>query len=87
MSEPTGEPAIRMEMLSQPRFLAAARTMVGNVAQRLGFFEVHCGQISLAVDEALCNVINHGYERRPDGRIWISLWDLPGNPGGIRIVI
>jgi anti-sigma regulatory factor (Ser/Thr protein kinase) len=80
-------PDLRLEMFSQPRLLAAARAMVGNLAQRLGFNEIQCGQISLAIDEALCNIINHGYDRRPDGRIWLSVWDLHTDPPGIRVVI
>jgi len=74
-------------MLSQPRFLAAARAMIGNLAQRLGFPEILCGQISLAVDEALCNIINHGYEKKPDGHIWLSVWALDQEPAQLRIVI
>jgi anti-sigma regulatory factor (Ser/Thr protein kinase) len=88
MAEHTREPDIRLEMLSQPRLLAAARAMVGQFAQRMGFSEGACGQISLAVDEALCNIINHGYERRTDGRIWLNLWGLDGSaPPMLRIVI
>lgn len=88
MAEPTDQPDVRLEMLSQARFLAAVRAMVSNLAQRLGFNEIHSGQISLAVDEALCNIINHGYEKRPDGRIWISVWALeePNRPT-IKIII
>jgi anti-sigma regulatory factor (Ser/Thr protein kinase) len=82
------QPHIRLEMLSQARFLSAARAMVHQFAQRLGFAESECCQISLAVDEALCNVINHGYERRDDGHIWMNFWalDRDGRPG-LRIVI
>ena len=87
MTEAQPVPDIRLEMFSQPRLLAAARAMVGNVAQRMGFNEIECGQISLAVDEALCNIINHGYERRPDGRIWIDVWSLERGRPGIRIVV
>ena len=87
MAECDGEPLLRLEMSSQPKLLAAARTMVGQFAQRLGFDEIQSGQISLAIDEALCNVINHGYERRPDGRIWISVWELNGDPPSIQVVI
>ena len=87
MTERVREPEIRLEMLSKPRLLAAARAMVGNVAQRLGFNEVECGQVSLAVDESLCNIINHGYDRQPDGRIWLSVYALDHEPGGIEIVI
>lgn len=79
---------MRLEMLSQPRLLASARAMVGQFALRMGFSEGACGQISLAVDEALCNIINHGYERRTDGRIWLSLWGLDDpSPATLRVVI
>ena len=80
-------PEMRLEMLSKPRLLAAARAMVGSIAQRLGFNEVECGQISLAVDEAICNIINHGYEHRPDGRIWMTVWALDADRPGIKIVL
>lgn len=86
-AEESRDPAVRLEMTSQARFLAAARAMIGNLAQRIGFNEVQCGQISLAVDEALCNIINHGYDKRPDGRIWINVWTLEGPRPGLRIVI
>jgi anti-sigma regulatory factor (Ser/Thr protein kinase) len=87
MVEKSGEPSIRLEMASQARFLAGARAMISNLAQRLGFSDIHCGQISLAVDEALCNIINHGYDKRPDGRIWLSVWTIDGDRPAIRIVI
>lgn len=87
MAETLGGPHVRFEMLSQPRFLAAARAMIGNLAQRLGFSEVLCGQISLAVDEALCNIINHGYEKRPDGRIWIDVWAIESPTPTLRLII
>ncbi len=87
MAEGPFEPDVLLEMFSEPKFLAAARAVVGSVARRLGFNEIQCGQISLAVDEALCNVITHGYHRCPDGRIWVSLWALDTKPTGIKIVI
>jgi serine/threonine-protein kinase RsbW len=39
------------------------------------------------VDEALCNVINHGYGREPSGRIWMSVWEIPGDPPAIKVII
>lgn len=83
-------PDIRIEMVSDPTYLSGARELIASVSRRLGFTEEGCGQIALAVDEALCNVIRHGYERRKNGPIWISLWPLAadnGTPGGIRIVV
>lgn len=81
---------MRVEMLSQPRFLSGARDLVSAVSKRCGFDDAACGQMALAVDEALCNVIRHGYDRRPDGKIWISLWPIEESgkePTGIKIVI
>ncbi len=87
MADASAEPEVQVRMFSQPRFLAAVRALVGTMAQRLGFNEMECGQISLAVDEALCNVITHGYDRRPDGQLWINLWALEGTPTGLKIMI
>jgi len=86
-ADPHNAPHIQLEMLSQPRFVAGIRSLVGVVAQRLGFGENECGQISLAVDEAICNVINHGYDRKPDGKIWLSIWATDHPERGMRIQI
>jgi anti-sigma regulatory factor (Ser/Thr protein kinase) len=83
-------PDLTLQMVSDPTYLAGARELVSSVARRLGFTEEACGQIALAVDEALCNIIRHGYERRKDGPIWLSLWPLPGAngaPGGLKVVL
>ncbi len=78
------EPNLALKLLSHPLVLSAARAMVSAYAQRLGFNEVQCGQISLAVDEAICNIINHGYDKRQDGPIWLNVWGLDD---GIRIIL
>ncbi len=87
MADQHREPDVRLELFSQSRFLSGARALVGNIAQRLGFSEIECGQISLAVDEALCNIIKHGYQQRSDGRIWISIWANHDEPSEIKVVI
>lgn len=83
----TAEPHVKIDMLSQPRYLAGARAMIASVARRLGFREADCAHVALALDEALCNVIKHGYEKREDQHIWISVWPLEGQCCGIRILI
>lgn len=82
---------IKLELLSNPLYLAGARELVASVARRLGFSEISCAQIALAVDEALCNVIRHGYEGDQGRPIWISIWPIEaegedGEPG-LRLVI
>ncbi|MEM1165290.1 MAG: ATP-binding protein [Planctomycetota bacterium] len=74
-----GEPLVRVEMRSQPRLLAGTRELVGAIAKRLGFSELEAGQIGLALDEALANVIRHGYKGRDDGLIMVSLWVSEGD--------
>ncbi len=86
-------PEIRLELTSNPLYLSGARELVSAVARRLGFSEESCGQISLAVDEALCNVIRHGYGRESGRPIWVSLFpvheggDPAQPPAALKIVI
>lgn len=87
----TSTPDIRVHLISDPTYLSGVRDLIAAVARRLSFSDDACGQIALAVDEALANIIRHGYERRKDGPITISIWPLPGDNGhprpGIRIVV
>lgn len=69
----TSSSTIRLEITSNPLFLAGARELVYHVANRLGFGDEACGQLALAVDEALCNVIRHGYEKQEGRPIWLTL--------------
>lgn len=62
------------------------RVMVDALASQCGFDDHSCGHISLAMDEALANVMRHGYKGQRDGRIWISLWTHE-NPEALEIVI
>ena len=87
MSPDASQPTVRLEIVSRPSLLGAARAVVATIAQRCGFDEIQCGQISLAVDEALCNIIRHGYNCRDDGRILISLSQREAQSPGIEIVI
>lgn len=84
------KPHIQLQMLSDPMLLSGAREMVLWVARRTGFNELDCSQIALAVDEALCNVFRHGYDRSTEGTIWMSIWPKAATEteqGSIKIVI
>lgn len=90
MSEPA--PHIRLELVSNPVYLSGAREMINAVAKRVGFDDISCSKIALAVDEALCNIIRHGYDRATDKPIWISIWPLDQDEdhrptGGLKLVI
>ena len=87
---PGPTPSLRLEMVSDPTYLSGAREMVAAVTRRLGFTEEGSGQIALAVDEALCNIIRHGYDRRTDRPIWLTLAPIAGGNGkaeGVTIVL
>jgi len=82
---------IELRLISDPIYLSGARELISSVARRLGFDDLQCSKIALAVDEALCNIIRHGYDRAQDRPIWIRLWpdsvDEAGKPKGIRLQI
>lgn len=88
---PRTPPHVRVQLLSQARYLSGARDLVAAIAKRYGFEDQVSGQMALAIDEALCNVLRHGYSGADDKPIWLSIWPLcetTGQPaGGIRIVI
>lgn len=79
-------PDLSIQMLSRTTLLAPVRCMVVSFAERIGFDENASGHIALAVDEALANVIRHGYGGRDDCRVWLHLWQLH-EPDGLRIVL
>ncbi|MBL8761417.1 MAG: ATP-binding protein [Phycisphaerae bacterium] len=84
----SSRPHIRIEMQSNPQYLAGARELISGVCRRIGFTEMCTSQIALAVDEALCNVMRHGYDKQTDRPIWVSLWpDTHAGKPEITIVI
>jgi anti-sigma regulatory factor (Ser/Thr protein kinase) len=80
-------PEAQIELPSQPVFLAPLRAFITAIAERCGFDEATQFQIALAIDEAVANVINHGYGRRPDGRVCLKLWRIAGERRGLQVVI
>ena len=56
-------------MPSDPRYLPVVRGAIGPLAAAIGWDESECRAITLAVDEALTNVIRHAYHNRADGLI------------------
>ena len=66
-------PEIELRLTSDPMYLCGARELVGCIARRIGFCDMDCSKIALAVDEALSNIIRHGYDRAFDKPIWLGL--------------
>ncbi|MDF1869336.1 MAG: ATP-binding protein [Phycisphaerales bacterium] len=81
---------IKIELVSDPMYLCGARELVSCIAHRVGFGDMECSKIALALDEAMCNVIRHGYDKATDRPIWVTIY--PHKPdescfGGIDIII
>jgi serine/threonine-protein kinase RsbW len=60
---------LRFVMTSDPRYLPVVRGAVGSLAAAIGWNESDCLAITMALDEALANVIRHAYHNRRDGVI------------------
>ncbi|MFO0832835.1 MAG: ATP-binding protein [Phycisphaerales bacterium] len=73
MTGGTSHAALAMDLPSDARYLCAVRAFIGEVCRRHGFAEMQTSQVVLAVDEALANVMKHGYGGRPDGRISLRI--------------
>jgi serine/threonine-protein kinase RsbW len=79
--QPTGTVA-DVTIRSDPARLAEVREVVRRMANQCGFGSHDTDGITLAVDEALANVIKHGYGGAPHGMIEIHLEVLsPVRPG------
>ncbi len=67
MSDTPRRLQIKFSVPSDPRYLPVVRGAIGPLAAAIGWDESECLAISLAVDEALTNVIRHAYHSRTDG--------------------
>lgn len=62
----------QMTMPSDPRLLAVVRSAVSEFAAVWGFGDEECRGVTLAVDEALSNIIRHAYKNRCDREIKLN---------------
>jgi len=75
---PESEPMV-IKIPSQPGYLCAVRAMVETLARQWGFDDEQAGRVVLAVDEALVNVIRHGYRGADDRPIWLKIGRIGSN--------
>jgi len=75
-----GQPVLHVafEMYSRPCCLPVVRATVSHLAAMVGWDESECRTITLAIDEALANVIRHAYRGRADERIELHCDALEG---------
>lgn len=69
LREAKGPLDFQLKLPSDPRLLAVVRHTVSQLAAVLGFKEEQCRGLTLAVDEALSNIIRHAYNNRCDQEI------------------
>jgi anti-sigma regulatory factor (Ser/Thr protein kinase) len=60
---------LKIVMPSDPLYLPVVRGAISPLAAAMGWGESDCRAITLALDEALANVIRHAYHNRADGLI------------------
>lgn len=63
---------------SDPAFLPAVRAAVEKLCDVFGWSESEARSVTLAIDEALTNVIRHAYHQRMDGVIELTCEEKDG---------
>ena len=81
---------LRLQLLSNPLVLCGVRGVVSPLAGAIGFGEEDCHKITLALDEAITNVIRHAYGGNLGRPIVIQFHKLDGENGakpGLEIIL
>lgn len=79
-----GWEGIRLSVPSHKRYLEPIRLIIRETCDLVDLTEERAGEVVLAVQEALANVIRHCYKDNPDLRIDLRI-SLPGDRLEIRI--
>lgn len=78
---------VQLHITSDAKCLPAVRITAGRMAEQEGFPEADAHGLVLAIDEAVANVIKHGYEGRPDQPIEITLTPVQSADGRRGIAV
>lgn len=80
---------LELDLTSEPEGLPAVRDLLRQWLTERGWSEQQVHEIVLAVDEALSNVIRHGYENTPGRPIHMRLREITDaeQGGGLEICI
>lgn len=76
--------AVKLSFPSDPRYLGVIRGAIERFAALVGFDEEDCRWITLAVHEALTNVIRHAYHNKHDQPVEMRLSE---RNGGMEVVM
>ncbi|HVP10160.1 MAG TPA: ATP-binding protein [Phycisphaerae bacterium] len=85
----SGQSTVQLNIVSEPKSLPVVRSAVERMAELEGFNAPDIHAFVLAIDEALANVIKHGYGGRPDQPITITLSTVKKGDGrrGIAVAV
>ena len=79
---------VQMRVISQPQYLCVIRSVINVIGGKCGLSSTETDHVVLAVDEAVTNVIRHGYKDAPDNEVDISIRPINDKDGqGIEIVL
>lgn len=76
-----------IDLMSDPCQLSVVRESVRTWISGLGWGELRIADVVLAVDEALTNVMRHGYENRTDRPIQLLLRTVDDPARGVAVEI
>lgn len=76
---------LRIEVVADTANLATVREFIQDAVSQSALPKEHLNKVVLAVDEAVANTIQHGYDGRDDGKIEIIV-EADGERFMIRIV-
>ncbi len=65
---------LKLVVPSDPRFLCIARALASEVSRICGLSEESSQGVTLAVDEALANIIRHAYKNHYDQEIELECY-------------
>ncbi len=71
MDEHEGD--IHIRILSRPEYLCIVRAAIEAAGRQMGLDDRATLELVVSVDEAVCNVIRHGYRGAADQPVWIIL--------------
>lgn len=80
---------VELKIMSTPRCLAAVRGAVEEMARFEGFGDMDSHGLVLAIDEALANVIEHGYGGEEGHPIVVTLTPMSSSDGrrGVSVIV
>lgn len=87
MSQRLSMDTVELNITSNPKSLPVVRSAIERMAQVEGCNGMEAHGLMLAIDEALANVIKHGYEGRPDQPITVTLSTILSQEGRKGIAV